>query len=140
MKREILESLSRYFNRQAEPGVASAYLFGSHAEGRAHRESDVDVGVLLDWERYPSGGERFDRRVELTSDLIAALHHNEVDVVILNDAPPLLGRKIVIAGDRVFVGDAEADCAYVQYVQSRAADLEPWLKRMARRKLEALAR
>jgi predicted nucleotidyltransferase len=28
--------------------VVAAYLFGSHASGRAHRESDVDVGVLLD--------------------------------------------------------------------------------------------
>jgi uncharacterized protein YutE (UPF0331/DUF86 family) len=30
--------------------------------------------------------------VELTSALIGALHVNDVDVVILNDAPPLLAR------------------------------------------------
>jgi hypothetical protein len=35
-------------------GVVSAYLFGSHAEARAHRESDVDVGVLLDRRAFPS--------------------------------------------------------------------------------------
>ena len=31
----------------ASPGVVSAYLFGSAAAGREHRENDVDLGVLL---------------------------------------------------------------------------------------------
>ena len=33
-------------------GVVAVYLFGSHAAGRAHRESDVDIGVLLDRHMY----------------------------------------------------------------------------------------
>lgn len=33
---------------EREADVVSAYLFGSHAEIRAHRDSDVDVAVLLD--------------------------------------------------------------------------------------------
>ena len=32
----------------ANPAIVSAYLFGSIAEGREHRDSDVDIGVLLD--------------------------------------------------------------------------------------------
>lgn len=140
MNREMEQALSRYFAELADPGVVSAYLFGSFAEGREHRESDVDVGVLLDWRRCPTAKERFDRRVGLISDLMAALGRNEVDVVILNDAPPLLGRKIVNAGQRVFTADPRADLDFVRDVQLRAADLEPWLKRMARLKLEALGR
>jgi predicted nucleotidyltransferase len=38
---DILSAVLRAF-----PGVVSTYLYGSHAAGRAHRESDVDVGVL----------------------------------------------------------------------------------------------
>jgi predicted nucleotidyltransferase len=140
MEGEILEALTRYFADRTDSGVVSAYLFGSFAEGREHRESDVDVGVLLDWSRCPTARDRFERRIELISDLIAALHFNEVDVVILNDAPPLLGRKIVTGGTRVFAADLRGDLDYVRDVQLRAADLEPWLRRMARRKLEALAR
>jgi len=140
MNREMEQALSRYFAELADPGVVSAYLFGSFAEGREHRESDVDVGVLLDWSRWPTAKERFDRRVDLISDLMAALGRNEVDVVILNDAPPLLGRKIVTVGRRVFTADPRADLDFVRDVQLRAADLEPWLKRMARLKLEALKR
>lgn len=139
MKKEQLEALRRYFEDHPDLGVASAYLFGSHAEGRAHRESDVDVGVLLRRERHPTPDERFDMRVRLGSDLISVLHHNEVDVVILNDAPPLLGRKIIY-GSRVFLGDPEADHAFVRDVQIRAADLEPWLNRLRKLRLEALAR
>lgn len=132
--------LTRYFEENPDLGVASAYLFGSQAEGRAHRESDVDVGVLLQWKRHATASDRFDMRVRLGSDLIAVVHHNEVDVVILNDAPPLLGRKIIYDGIRVFLGDSETDHAYVRDVQILAADIEPWFKRMRKLKLEALAR
>jgi predicted nucleotidyltransferase len=137
---ELVPALSRYFEEHADLGVASAYLFGSHAEGRAHRESDVDVAVLLQWDRHPTRRDRFEMRVQLGSALIAAVHHNEVDVVILNDAPPLFGRKIIYDGQRIFCADPEADHVYVRDVQIRAADLEPWLKRMRKLRLEALAR
>jgi uncharacterized protein YutE (UPF0331/DUF86 family)/predicted nucleotidyltransferase len=134
----LIPALTRYFEEHPDLGVASAYLFGSQAEGRAHRESDVDVGVLLQWDRHPTADDRFEMRVRLGSDLIAVVHHNEVDVVVLNDAPPLLGRK-VIYGIRVFRGDPETDHAYVRDVQILAADLEPWLNRMRKARLEALA-
>lgn len=136
---EIPEKLQRYFDERRELGVASAYLFGSHAAGRAHRESDVDLGILLLWDRYPTSRDRFEARVDLISDLGAALGRNDLDVVILNDAPPLFGRRIVYEGRRVFLGDPGADHVFVRDVQLRAADLEPWLKKMRRLQLEALA-
>jgi hypothetical protein len=45
---DVAARLSRLFQATQSPGMISVYLFGSHAEHRAHRESDVDVGVLLD--------------------------------------------------------------------------------------------
>ena len=136
----LIPELARYFEERPQLGVASAYLFGSHAEVRAHRESDVDVAVLLQWDRHPTPSDRFEMRIRLGSDLIAVVHHNEVDVVILNDAPPLLGRKIIYDGIRVFLGDPETDHVYVRNVQILAADLEPWLERLRKVRLEALAR
>jgi len=41
--------------------VVSAYLFGSRAEGRAHRESDLGLAILLPWDR-PGGREHFELR------------------------------------------------------------------------------
>jgi predicted nucleotidyltransferase len=110
----LAATLGTLLDRASPPGLVSAYLFGSHAEGRAHRESDVDVAVL------------------------AELRRNLVDVVVLNDAPPGLGRRIVTAGIRVFCRDRATDHAFVRNVQLRAADLEPFLRRARRVKLTAL--
>src|SRR5262249_13757419 len=121
---DVVARLVDAFRELPLPGVVSAYLFGSHAAGRAHRESDVDVGVLLDWAAHRSSGARFEVRVRLGSWLVGALRTNQVDVVILNDAPPHLGRHIVTTGRRVLCADVAADHAYVRDVQLRAADLE----------------
>ena len=119
-------------------GVVSAYLHGSYAEGREHGESDVDVGVLLDYAEYSDHTERGDARVTLTGQLGVALGRNDVDVVILNDAPAPLARHVVLDGIRVFCRDEEADHAFRRDVQLRAADLAPFLQRMRRIKLETL--
>lgn len=132
--------LTRYFEDTPGLGVASAYLFGSQAEGRAHQESDVDVAILLDRKQYPTDRDRFEARVRLTSELISVLNANEVDVVILNDAPPLFGRRIIYEGTKLFLGYPEQDLAFIRDVQLQAADIAPWLERMRRIKLEALAR
>jgi predicted nucleotidyltransferase len=140
-RRDVIEgALASFFAERTEMPVASAYLFGSEAEGRPHRESDVDVGVLLDRSRAGDAGARFDLRIRLGSELISVLHRNEVDVVVLDDAPPLLGRRIVTEGRRVFCRDAEADHAYRRDVQLRAADLAPFLERHRRRLLEEMRR
>ena len=138
--RDVAESVERAFRELAEPGVVSVYLFGSHAEGRAHRESDVDVGVLLQHATHPAPRDRFEARIRLSSKLASRLGTDRVDVVILNDAPPQLGRRVVSRGRRVHCTDPEVDHAFVRDVQLRAADVEPFLRRARRTKLAAIAR
>lgn len=139
-QRDVAATLAAHLAARPPEGVVSVYLFGSQAAGRAHRESDVDVGVLLRWDAYPTARERFEARLRLIADLGKALGRNDVDLVVLNDAPLLLGRRVVTTGRRLLCTDPEADHAYVRDVQLRAADLEPWLQRMARIKLDALRR
>lgn len=138
MLREPFEAVEQFFREHPED-IVSAYLFGSHARGTSHRESDVDVAVLFDRKTLPRSEYRFERRVRLTSELIAALKRNEVDVIVLNDVPPQLAR-VALRGRRVFCRDAEADHAFARTTLSRAADLEPFLRRIRRRKLDAIAR
>jgi predicted nucleotidyltransferase len=121
------------------PGVVSAYLFGSTADGRAHRESDVDLGVLLDRAIYPSPADRFEIRLRLSTALQAEVLR-EVDLVILNDAPPHLARHIMTRGQNILVVDRERDHAHLRLMLSRAADLEPFLRRARAAKLRALSR
>ena len=137
---DVCSVLRRALDEARPPGVLSVYLFGSHASGRAHRESDVDVAILLDRAHYPTRAARFEARLRLSGWLAGKLRPHPVDVVILNDAPATLGRRIVAAGQRVACTDEVADHAFVRDVQLRAADLEPFLRRTRRLKLAALAR
>jgi predicted nucleotidyltransferase len=134
---EIGDALTRVL--AAREGAVAAYLFGSFADGRAHRESDVDIGILLDRQRFATAAARFDERMQLTGRLRGAVDR-EVDLVILNDAPPQLGRHIMMTGRRLFANDAEADHAHRRTTLSRAADIEPFLRRTRAVKLRALAR
>jgi predicted nucleotidyltransferase len=136
---DIADALAAW-SRETPSGVLSAYLFGSHASGKAHRESDVDVAVLLDWKVFPDARSRFEQRLLLPGRLSTAAGHGNVDVVILNDAPPHFARRIVTSGRRLFCADPEADHAFVRTVLLRAADLEPFLRRTRRLKLNAIAR
>jgi predicted nucleotidyltransferase len=134
----VSQQLQRRLTESPPAGVIAVYLFGSHAEGRAHRESDLDVGVLLRWDTYPSARERFERRLRLPGEL--AVQRKTVDVIILNDAPPTLAARIVTEGQRLFCADSAAEHAFRRDVQLRAADLAPFLRRLSRVKLEGLGR
>ena len=136
----IADGLRRYFREARPPGLVSAYLFGSHAAGRAHRESDVDVGVCLDRRVLPERAARFELRVRLTSDLIHAIRCNDVDVVVLNDAPPLLARHVLRRGMNLVRASPDLDRDFFRDVQLRAADLAPFLDRYRRLTADALGR
>jgi len=93
---KLQETLIQYLAQRED--VPFAYLFGSYAEGRANRLSDLDVAVYL---KQHSRSEREEVRLTLTTDIMKAVNMNNVDVLILNDAPPLVayratGRGIVL--------------------------------------------
>lgn len=135
---DAVETLSDHLESSPPEGVVSAYLFGSEAKGRAHRESDVDVGVVFDRETLPDRSARSEAAVRLSSELIGVLHRDDVQVVSLVDVTPELGSIAVREGRRVFCADPEADRREVRDLLLRAADLAPFLRRHRRTKLETL--
>ena len=134
-----IAAVQRFFETQESRLVLSAYVFGSTARGTQHEDSDVDIAVLLDRVLLPTRRARTDERVRLTSGIIAALHRNDVDLVVLNDVSPGIGRHAITQGVRVFCRSEEADHNYVRDIQLRAADLDPFLRRMRKIKLQALS-
>jgi predicted nucleotidyltransferase len=106
-----------------KPEVLAAYVFGSVATGRTRRNSDVDIAVLLGDNIRPSGMFRY--RLRLISELGSALHRPDVDVVILNVAPPLLAHRVLSKGKLVFERSASARIRFQVMTANRYADLVP---------------
>lgn len=76
------------------PGVVSVRLFGSQATGKAGPLSDVDVAVWLD----PPGSDGDALQRGLMSAASEALGTDEVQLVVLNDATPLLRHRALRDG------------------------------------------
>jgi predicted nucleotidyltransferase len=97
------ERLARALDRDH---VVAGMLFGSQAGGRAGPLSDVDIAVWLD----PAFAR--ERRAALRGELSLAareaLGTDEVDVVILNEAPPLLRHRALTGATRLFERDPRA--------------------------------
>jgi predicted nucleotidyltransferase len=138
--RDLPFALRAFFDAHAVPGLVSAYVFGSHATGRAHRESDIDVAVLLDRDVFPTPQRRFEARLGLIGTLGPELGVRDLDLVVLNDAPPHLVRRAMTDGVQVACTDAKADHAARRTALLRAPDLDVFLRRMRRLKLRAIAR
>lgn len=81
----ITTVLDRWF------GLDALWLYGSQAEGTARADSDVDLAALF--RRPPQGLEIFDARTELEELLC-----REVDLVDLDQAPPILAMQILKHG------------------------------------------
>jgi predicted nucleotidyltransferase len=85
----------------ADPRVLAVYGFGSRAEGTASASSDVDVAVLLD--RALDLAEE----LRLRSTVVEELRRDDVDLVVLNQAPPLLCYEVLAHGKLLFSRDEE---------------------------------
>lgn len=137
----VSSRLSDFFRAEGAGSVVAAYLFGSHAEGRAHRESDVDIGVLLRHEHLPTAGARFEERLLLDARITSLTGDSgKPDLVILNDAPPGLAAAIVTRGQLLYCADPELEHAFRRDSQLQAIDRRPFLARAAEIKRQAIAR
>jgi predicted nucleotidyltransferase len=84
-------------------GVVLAYLYGSQARGKAGPLSDVDVAVLFGPGVSESG--RFERILDLTGEIGSVLDRNDVFVVDLAEASPLLRHRVYFDGRLLHCAD-----------------------------------
>jgi hypothetical protein len=87
-KNVIIPKLKEFF--LLKDNIVFAYLFGSYAENKATRGSDIDIGIYLvgvemdDFFRYKL---RYKHELE-------EILKTSVDLIIMNTAPPLLNHEI----------------------------------------------
>jgi hypothetical protein len=107
-----------------QPEVVVAYLFGSLARGQATPRSDVDVAVLLDAGLGPR--ELVERQLELAVAL-DDLSTREVQVVLLNTAPPFLAYQVLREGRLLHERDREERIDFEVRAMKRYFDVKPML-------------
>lgn len=130
---EALKMLKSLFSRR---GVTLAYLFGSHAREEAGAASDVDIAVFLNCDSK----ELYTSYRELMLGVREVLGSERFDLLLLNDAPPMLKFEIVSQGQLIYSRDEQTlngfemdairgfqDTAYLRRVQNN------YLKERARR-------
>lgn len=89
-------ALRRLAEALARESVVAGYLIGSQARDTAGPLSDVDLAVWLDPDLPRE--RRYDERLGLMGAAARAVGTGEVDVVPLNDAPPLLRQRAIRDG------------------------------------------
>lgn len=95
---ENSQKIKKYnsFKRLGDNHIVLLYIFGSVARGTAHKESDIDIGVLFDKKTKKSQYLRLESRIiEFFSDLYPK---KEINAVNFNISSPLLRQSAVIEG------------------------------------------
>jgi len=123
---ELEQRLAQALERR--PEILEAYLFGSQATGRAQAHSDVDVAVYLDQRRVQP--TTYGYAADLGAELMSALRNNNVDIVVLNQATPLLYHRVLRDGRRILARDLRATTTREGYALSRYCDYRPQLAKI----------
>jgi uncharacterized protein len=124
----IKRAVARCAARRRE--IHAAYLFGSTARDRPRPDSDLDIAVLLARPLGPSRSLSY--RLKLMTELGAGLHRTDIDVVILNDATPLLAHRVLSSGTLVFERSASDRVRFQVRIAGLYADLVPMFETQIR--------
>lgn len=130
-------ALERLSNSLDCEGVVSAMLIGSQARGNPGPLSDVDIAVWHD--PALDSRARFDLQLSLVREVGGALGTDEIDVVMLNHAPPLIRHRAIRDGKRLAERDHDERVrletrAILDYLDT--APLRAELGRGVRRRME----
>jgi predicted nucleotidyltransferase len=130
-------ALKRLSKALDQKGVVAAMLIGSQARGTTGPLSDVDIAI---WHAptLDSRG-RLDLQLKLARDAGHALGTDEIDIVMLNHAPPLIRHRAIRDGRRLVERDRDERVrletrAILDYLDT--APLRAELGRALRRRME----
>lgn len=108
-----------------EECVRLTYVFGSQVEGNTGPLSDLDVAVLV---TEACLTDPTTCRSRLAHEVRVRTDMNEVDLVLLNQAPIELAYHVIAGGKRVYETNRAARVEYEAYVLSRYGDFLPILR------------
>jgi len=103
--------------------IQAAYIFGSVITGRTRPDSDIDVALLLN--EKSACLRALDYRLKVAADIRKAIGRMDLDLVILNNAPPVLAHQVLSKGKLVFERSRSARVAFQVRTVNLYLDTEP---------------
>lgn len=116
----IWTTIERVFSNH--PQVVAAWVFGSAQDGYVRQGSDLDIGVLF--AHLPT----VDAWADLRADLQQAVGLEDIDLVVLNRANPVL-RFEAVSGYAVYCRDAARRAEFVSLAAREYEDEMAWVQR-----------
>jgi predicted nucleotidyltransferase len=123
-----IESLTEFI--AVQPDIRLAIVFGSLANGKSHRDSDLDIAVLGKRPLEPS------RRIEL-SEALSQLTGRPIDLIDLQSAGVAVARSAVLFGTVIFSRDEAAYPSQLSKVLFDSADFLPYRNRILKERRDA---
>ena len=97
----INKKIQDFFSRKRDS--AAVYLFGSVLRLGVNNAEDVDVAVLYDDDKMPDEFQRIKEQQDLSDYL-----KKDVDLIILNNAPPILRMQVLKKGKLIVLKNRKA--------------------------------
>ena len=106
LPKNVLNKIPQLIQKiSVDTDIVALYVFGSLAEGRLTPLSDLDFGLLLS--NRLSKRQRSEKHLELFGTFNRFLHSDEVDLVLMNDAPPRFAHQIIRTGKLLHTGNKD---------------------------------
>lgn len=119
---------------QENSGIAAALLFGSQASENANQESDIDIALLYNAQCVPDGLELLQYKQDLSDQM-----EQDVDIVVLNEASPIIAMQTIKHGVPLFLRDKKAYDKFEIKLITDYADIkylrDPFERNILKRKL-----
>jgi len=112
-----VETIKKYFNK--DTALAAVYLFGSVASGREQADSDVDIALLYKEGEVPDTNKQL-----LICDELTSVLEKEVDLLILNDASPIIRMQVLKKGKKIFERDRKENNRFFVQTINEYCDLK----------------
>lgn len=113
---------------KAYPFIAAVYQFGSTTRGRESPLSDLDIAILVDDKRAPSGLKLLRTELLLAYEIQKQLNISEVDLITLNLQRLPLQYAVLRTGMLIYEADPKYRIRFVQKVVQAYLDFKPTLE------------
>ena len=109
---------------EKDQDILLVYLFGSQAQNETGPLSDIDLAVLL---KPAAKKDYFEKKLTLLGLFTDFFGRDDIDLVILNEAPLVLKYNILKDGKPLFIRDEELHVNLIQKTISEYLDFKPIL-------------